>query len=359
MSLFTGTYSSPLQSSADPLMQAALDASKAALAAVGTSNVDRLALMVVSLGGHTSALHPWAGLRELEEHYSASLIKVAALYAAVDLRASAEQLRAAQGLIDWPSLEAALVAEWTPEILAHVPALISNAASLTPALKTRMPAYSDVLQLVPDGAGGVEVGFTARALAAFDNMIAGAHNPGATSTIHDLGYGYLNGKIADDGFFDGTGQGIWLAGDYASVWPYVRIPSVNDAGVAQATTAWHMALLLTLMCDGRLVGPQSSAEMLGQLQRAAGWFGFAQPPIWSPAGNLTATASKVGVGPLKTGQLVFSEGIVVHDAARDLQFVVVWQNVIGQQQPNGRPTQGTLRPVATLIEAAIAAFVPG
>jgi hypothetical protein len=103
--------------------------------------------------------------------------------------------------------------------------------------------------------------------------IANAHNPGATTTIHGLGYPYINGKVADDGFFEGT-KGVWLAGDYAfgTQWPAARIDSLNDGPSAQATTAVHLARLLTLLFDNRLVGPLSSASMQDLMERAGKWF---------------------------------------------------------------------------------------
>jgi hypothetical protein len=369
MSLFTGNQPDPLNASAHILMQAALETTKAALLAAGTPNVDRLALMVVALTGFEGTNnHPWAGLRIDEEHYSASLLKIAAMYAAFDLRSSADQLATDNSLTTFPEIEAALKSTFDPEIATHTPSQITNSTSLRPEDKTRKPAYNQVLQL---GAGPeFVVDFTQKQLNAFEDMIVQQHNPGATTTIHGLGYPLLNGKLADDGFFNGS-TGVWLAGDYAggvasaTTWPPARIDSKNDGLVAQATTAVHLARLLTLLFDTppRLVGPLSGAAMQDLMRRAGKWFhhGGTIPPtlIWPLDGRFIATHSKVGLGPLKIGgKSTFSEGLVVRDTQENRDFVVVWQNVHDTLGPNDTPFRRTFEPVATLIEAALSAFVP-
>ena len=368
MSLFSGPQPNPLNTSAHILMQVALETTKQALLATGTPNVDRLALMVVALTGFEGTdTHPWAGLRVDEEHYSASLLKLAAMYAAFDFRSSADQLATGSGLTTFPEIEALMQATFDPDIVAHTPSLITNSPALRGEDKTRKPAYRDVLQL---GAGpDFVVDFTQKQLDAFEDMIVNQHNPGATTTIHGLGYPLLNGKLADDGFFDGT-TGVWLAGDYAggaatpTTWPAARIDSVNDGPVAQATTATHLARVLTLLFDNRLVGPLSSAAMQELMHRAGAWFHhdgtIPAGMIWPRDGRFLATHSKVGLGPLKNGKSAFSEGLLVRDTQTDRDFVVVWQNVQDSlgPAPDFPPFRRTFEPVATLVEAAIRAFVP-
>ncbi|TDD35542.1 hypothetical protein E1287_13775 [Actinomadura sp. KC06] len=367
MSLFAGAKPNPLNNTAHILMQAALETARQGLLAIGTPNVDRLALMVVLLTGHEGQDgHPWAGVRTDEEHFSASLLKVAAMYAAFDLRSSADQLVAPAGLTSWPDIEAALRAEFDPEIDAHTPVLISDpglSPKLRPQDRHRKPDYGAVLK---PGTGSVfVVDFTPGQLSAFRDMIVGQHNPGATTTIHGLGYPYLNGKLADDGFFESSNnKGVWLAGDYTNEtnWPSARIDSVNDGLVAQATTVEHFARMLTLLFDDRLIGPTSNAEMRSLMQQAGAWFHhdglIPGPMIWPRDGRFIATASKVGLGPLKSGKQTFSEGLVVHDTSRALDFLVVWQNVHDTLGPGQVPFRRTFEPVAQLIEATISAFVP-
>ncbi|MFF8449478.1 hypothetical protein ACF06Q_17540 [Streptomyces leeuwenhoekii] len=353
MPLFTGAYPDPLASAADAAMQSALTAKRQELSLAGAPNAGNLAMTVVVVTGFEgTGQHPWAGRRENEEHYSASLLKIAAMYAAFDLRASADQLATAGGLTAWPPIEAALVAAFNPEIAAHTPALISGSTKLRAEDKARRPDYPAVLRL---GSGpDFTVDFTQAQTDAFENMMVDQETPGATTTIHGLGYPYLDGKIADDGFFDGTAHGVWLAGDYAQQWPAARISCVNDVDTAQGTTTRHLAMLMTLLAEDALVGPLSSVGMKDLMARAGNFFPDTSPPIWPAGGRFGATHGKVGIGPLKSGQSVFSEALIVHDTGRDLRFVVVWQNVIDP----GLSGRKLFEPVAALAEAAMNAFVP-
>ena len=284
MPLFTGAYSDPLTASPHAGMQTALLRTRQALSLAGALNVDRLALIAVALTGFEGTdNHPWAAIRDTEVHYSASLLKVAAMYAAFDLRSSADQLAVDGGHNSWTTLEAALRQQFDPEIITHTPALISSSATLGPQDKSRKPDYRAVLNVTNGPLWTVD--FSAAQAAAFEDMLVQQNNPGATATIHGLGYPYLNGKIADDGFFSG-GAGMWLAGDYAggTQWPAARISSVNDGQVAQATTARHLARMFTLLFTKRLVGKRSSIDMQDYLGRAGKWFHWDEvfAPIWPP-----------------------------------------------------------------------------
>src|SRR5690348_9440784 len=252
-------------------MQAALDATRQAQSFAGAPNVDNLAMTVVALTGFEGTLdHPWAALREQEVHYTASMVKIAAMYAAFDLRASADQLAVAGGLTTWAQIEAALISTFNPEIDAHTPGPIASSPALGPQDKSRKPSYSALLQL---GSGpDFVVDFSPAQLAAFEDMMVQQNNAGAGTTIHALGYPYLDGKLTDDGFFDGVSNGIWLAGDYVGQWPTARIACVNDRDTAQGTTTWQLASLMTLLADDRLVGQLSSQGMKDLMGRAGTFF---------------------------------------------------------------------------------------
>jgi hypothetical protein len=95
-------------------MQAAMDATRLALSLAGSPNVDNLAMTVVVITGSEGTFnHPWAGLRSDETHYAASLVKIASMYAAFDLRSSADVLMTDLGLTSslGPAMEAALIAK--------------------------------------------------------------------------------------------------------------------------------------------------------------------------------------------------------------------------------------------------------
>ncbi|MFJ7249773.1 hypothetical protein ACIQWA_34765 [Kitasatospora sp. NPDC098652] len=353
MPLFTGPVDDPLAFNNNPSMQNALDTTRQQLSDAGTPTVDDLAVIVVALTGFEGGLnHPWAAIRDQDECYSASLIKIAAMYTAFDLRSSADQLAGDLGLTTWPAIEAALKATFDPDIGAHTPSQIKVSTALRAEDKARRPNYSAVLRLGPSG-GVFTVDFTPAQVAAFEDMMVQQNDPGATTTIHGLGYPYLDGKLADSALFDSTSAtGLWLAGDYAGIWPAARIPCVNDVDTAQGTTARQLVRLLTLLADDKLVGPTSSQGMKALMARAGTFFASTSPPIWPPGGQFVATHGKVGIGSLKTGQTVLSEGILVSDTVRGRSFAVVYQNVI----QDGLTQRQALVPVATLIEAALNAF---
>jgi hypothetical protein len=359
MALFTGAYPDPLAASPHAGMQTALLTARQGLSAIGTPNVDRLAIIAVALTGFAGTNnHPWAAIRDTEFHYSASLLKVAAMYAAFDLRSSADQLASAGGHTSWDTLEPALQQQFDPDIAARTPSLITSSGTLRPQDKSRKPNYRAVLDVTNGPVWRVD--FSAVQVAAFEDMLVQQNNPGATTTIHGLGYPYLNGKIADDGFFSG-GAGMWLAGDYAggTDWPAARIDSVNDGPVAQATTARHLARMFTLLFTNRLVGRQSSLDMQDLLGRAGKWFHWDEvfAPIWPPGSRFVATHSKVGNGPMKIASLIaLSEAVKITDTLTGKDFVVVWQNVQDTTDSHGSPLRRSFEPVAQLVEATLSAF---
>jgi hypothetical protein len=158
-------------------------------------------------------------------------------------------------------------------------------------------------------------------------MIVPSHNGPAATCIHGVGYGYLNGALAAGGFFEPLKrQGLWVAGDYQTTWPYVRINSINDGPVAQAGTTRDMAKLISLIMTDRLLDPASCGEMRSRLARSvtgiATW--VARTGLFSSG---TITHNKVGVGPLKSGRYVWSEvGVYKSPVASRRRYVVAWQN---------------------------------
>jgi hypothetical protein len=135
-----------------------------------------------------------------------------------------------------------------------------------------------------------------------------------------------------------------------SVWPYVRITSVNDGLVAQAGTARTMAQLVSLIATRRLLDTASCDQMLDRLGRAA--VGPDQP--WADRPGILRpgciTHNKLGLGPLKSGSDVRSEVSVLTDpTGSGRTYVVTWQNLIGMR-PMG------FADVATLIRDSVEEF---
>src|SRR4051812_40392228 len=109
---------------ADPLMEAALETALTEVAASspGAAGPSRAALSVAAVDGTPGSLDlPHAGVRFGETHYSASLLKVAAMYAAFELLKSANAI--APFSADAGALFADLHAQFDDAIDAGAPAI--------------------------------------------------------------------------------------------------------------------------------------------------------------------------------------------------------------------------------------------
>jgi hypothetical protein len=277
-------YLDPLQVESDLArnlsMQNALDLFMNSLSGQDRQSLERVALTVAEVTS-TIPPHPWAGHRHHEMHYSASLLKVAAMYTAFDLRAAAKQLIFERRPRTADEFFAFLHADFDGVILQATPQRIKT----TPAVTNVhiLPSYDAVLRPDIDASTGFPRGvdFDPTYLTRMTDMITISDDVAARDCIHGLGYGLIAARIADDGFFDSsTGGGLWLAGDYTGAWPSVALPVVNDVTSAQATTTIDMARIFALMFDGILVSVDDSVDMLALLARAGSWFHFTNPPVW-------------------------------------------------------------------------------
>lgn len=232
----------------------------------------------VSLFAHvrTGSGHFYAGVHSDEMHFSASLLKVAAMFAAYSLRAEARVLAAGGGFADENAFFAALGSQF--KSTDAVPAIQSAGVGLK-------PRYKDVLKVTGFGGGALQVDFTPSFFVPLDvdrplfahyqevhkhevdanhikddeenaatlaelakvshmyKMIVPSNNVSAGECIRRLGYAYINVKLMNAGFYDPAStppKGIWLAADFVGG-PRVEIDSINDGKSAQATTSRQMA----------------------------------------------------------------------------------------------------------------------
>ena len=290
---------------------------------------------------------PVAGQRESEMFYSGSLLKVAAMYAAYQLRIAVNELA--------PTLNATVN---TSEILFQtisnafdrqidesVPR-IRSAPGITPAM--RIPKYSTIFHAAK--IGGIwrlrfnDTGGADSFAGHLRKMIVGSDNDSAGFCVRALGYSWINGVLQAAGFlrlgFPGS-EGIWLAGDYGN-WQTVNIASVNDRDVKQATTCFDMARLFALLHDKKLVknyahfatALSGNDEMLNLLRDAVG--GGAPSLLRRVPHSFTVLQSKIGIGQLKGGgsckdadrdRCVYSEAAILRHPPTGRKFVVVWQNL--------------------------------
>lgn len=292
----------------------------------------------------------YAGVNDELMCYSGSLVKVASLYAAHDLRAQARTHAATQTFADLSAFRTSLAAVVNPT--GAVPQLRSMTVGLQPNLNNILGGFR------PSGADKVE--FLPPYMAHLNNVF---HNPGARGIIRPLGYSFINVSLMRSGFYDPTTRnGIWLAGDYSGDLPAAqrlavsRVPVVNDnvpGGGAQATTTKQMSTMfhhMHLKTGFAHIADATERDAANQDMHDILTSGdsFSPSPYPSP-GKFSRHCGKVGIGnlgPVDTpGLSVFSEGSVVqwttpptlvgafntaHSRNLSGDFVLVWQNLFGQ-----------------------------
>jgi hypothetical protein len=306
--------------------------------------------------------------------YSGSLLKIAAMYAAFQLREAVNALAATMDfatVTDESIFFAAVEKEFDKEIVG-APDLIKH----TSTAGNRAPVYKTIFTATQDlGENKWSVDFRADVDPKFDfaghldKMIVDSHNLSAGFCIQMLGFSFINGLLQKAGLFEPSlKRGIWLAGDYLnplsaniaehakevahpgtgdpdsveefnlgmSGWLPITIPSVNDGDVKQVTTCIDAARLMVLLADDKLVGTTgastvglANSEMLAMLHRAVS--GHAPSMVGRVPTVFSILQSKIGVGDLKPvngGEKIFSEAMIVKQAGSPMrEFVVVWQNV--------------------------------
>jgi hypothetical protein len=316
-------------------------------------NPFRTAISLVAIDEKTTPIDfKHGGLSYGDSYYSASLLKMGALYAAFELMRSVNNAAAASGVTTPSALFAQLHADFDPQIQAKVP-LISGAPGITPAMM--LPTYEQIFATIPLTTGGLAVTFTGAFQTNLRRMIINSDNAAAAACIMALGYSWLNGTLNAGGFFFPPAQtGIWLAGTFTGAWPAVRIPSVNDGDSAQATTCFDMANLYAHIFQQTLVDADSSNTMLAMLATSAA---VGDDPSFLdysrrsglPPRNFAVTHTKIGLGPLKTGQEVASEGTILEDLGTSRKFLTVWQNSFNDAQ--------SLIALGFVVERAIELFL--
>ncbi|MGE5398841.1 MAG: papain-like cysteine protease family protein [Ignavibacteriales bacterium] len=376
---FTG-FNDPL--TADPRLW---DAFNAAINTVASDarydhlpDVHDIPLAIVSLNADGTC--PLVGQHHSDEmFFSGSLLKVAAMYAAFQLRAAVNDLAARldPAKIDTPEKLFNTIKETFDRQIKDVVPLI-NKEKLRDEM--RIPKYKRIFTATRkvDDLGhftGFTLDFKAKGgdlktdfAGHLRKMIVDSVDNSAGFCIQALGYSWINGLMQKAGFFDpSTNTGIWLAGDYVlldgqesagedpasalglSQWPVVRIPSENDKEVMQVTTCIDMARLFVLLHDGRLVKdtppfdhPDTGNEKMLELLRL-GVSGDAPSLIGRAHPTFTIRQSKIGVGPLKrdphpphlAGNCITNKGCVCSEAliveehsAKMRQFVAIFQHLL-------------------------------
>ncbi|MEV0354933.1 hypothetical protein AB0H71_02620 [Nocardia sp. NPDC050697] len=318
----------------DDALQLALDTAIASTP--GVSNSTPIVIVALDPDGRRG----YAGRLEFMECYSASLLKVAALYAAFELRKAGNQLLA--GAVPANAFQA--LRDGFDEVIRvnRLPRLAS--------LEDRhlLPKYEKVFAYDP--AANI-VNFTQDFWNDMSAAIADGSNPAAGRCVQRLGFGYLTTAASEANFFDADADhGIWLCGDFGAGFPPQRIPCENDGPTAQGTSGYQMAKLFTLLADARLVDPAGDAAMLELLQLAVIKLHLFLNRDTSV--QYVTLHSKIGLGPVAAGFSVASEALIARENSTGRRFVVVFQN----QRFAG---DASVFPVAGVVDAAIAAYLFG
>jgi hypothetical protein len=241
-------------------------------------------------------------------HYSASLLKVAPMYAAFDLRCAARKHakdNSFNNKDDFQNSFAGVI-----DTSTAIQRLKDFGVGLKPDLKKIFVGYK--------GTEPNQVKFDPT----FDNdmweMIVNSDDALAGNCIRKLGYSYINVSLMKGNFFKpDTLNGIWLAGDYSfeKILKSVRVPVENDTvpdGSGQATTTKEMSRLFQLVHTETALAHVTDAterdaanlEMHQLIKQAPWWFDNNTSTV-----HITETlkfkrhCAKIGVGPLgKSGE---------------------------------------------------------
>jgi hypothetical protein len=315
----------------------------------GVPVTTKFAISIIAIDG--TGDH-YAGVNDNLMYYSGSLVKVAALYAAHDLRAQARLHAATQTFADLATFRTSLASVVNPT--GAIPRLRAMSVGLRPSLKDILGGFR------PSGPNKVE--FLSAYRGHLNNVF---ENAGARGIIRPLGYSFINVSMIRSNFFDSDPSklnGIWLAGDYSGDLPAVqrlavkRVPVVNDSdpdGGAQAITTKEMSRMFRLMHSktgfAHITDPaerDAANQDMHDILTPGDSFGPSPYPV---PGKFSRHCGKVGIGnlgPVDTpGPRVFSEGSVMRwttpptlvgsfntTRSRSLtgDFVLVWQGLYGQ-----------------------------
>jgi hypothetical protein len=322
-----------------------------------------------------NAVSPYyAGIFDDDTDFSASLVKVAALFAAGQLLAAAKA--ALPAAANAASFSTNFNAAIQTEITANADNGVKNAHYPPGGLPVGLlPKTSSILQATGFGTGaGPSVTFTSSFSTNLSLMIVQSNDPAAGVCINRLGYGYISAVLNEKSFFDrtltpgpakagATGRGIWLTANYDGNF-LVRIPCVNDHDDSQLTSARQMCRLFSMIRLKQLPETDLDTNSLMQvlLGQAGTWLVMNQhidgvkdvgvAPLFSKV------RAKVGVAGLGTIQApnVYSEGLIIkwNDASQVNAFnskidpgnanpssrlsgeiAVCWQNLLAEILPTG------------------------
>jgi len=300
-----------------------------------------------------NAVSPYyGGIFDEDMDFSASLVKMAALFAAGQLLAAAKAAlpAAANSASFFSSFNAAIQAE----ITANADDRVKNAHYPSGGIPIGLlPKMTNILKVANVGTSSASVSFTTSFNTNLSQMIVQSLDPASGVVIDRLGLGYISAALNEKGFFrktltpgpsrtGATGRGIWLTADYDHH-TIVRIPCINDHDDAQLTTAHQMCVLfskirLKQLPDTDLATNTLMQNLLNEPKPGGTtpWLSPSRGPGVAPRFDILQ--DKIGFAGLGTAQTpnVYSEGLIIK--WKDTSQVDTFNNKIdpGNAHPNIR-----------------------
>lgn len=276
---------------------------------------DSLTLALVDVTDPASPV--FAGIRDEDTVFIASMAKIAALYAAFELRKRLQDgIAGVPVTTPVPALIAQVKKTWQPLIDAQKP---KNAAAFA-----GFPNLIDIFDITPSGSSW-SVTFTTKGdintLADKESaqwpslngkfgfkellllMASFSNNDAAARCITSLSYEYINAALVAGGLYQNGKGGLWLAAPYPhkpgaalteNLW--MQEPLNNDPNTTrryQVSSAKAAATMFTLLAQRKLVDASSSDEMLDFLK--AGTNDFVQNALATASRDVNSIRTKIGV----------------------------------------------------------------
>lgn len=259
----------------------------------------------------------FAGIRAEDTVFIASMAKIAALYAAFELRKRLQDaISGVPVTTPVPALIAQVKKTWQPLIDAKKP---KDAAAFA-----GFPNLTDIFDITPSGSSW-SVTFTTKGdintLADKESaqwpllngkfgfkellllMASFSNNDAAARCITTLSYEYINAALVEAGLYENGKGGLWLAAPYPhkpgaalteNLWmqePLNKDP--NTTRRYQVSSAKAAAAMFTLLAQRKLVNATSSDEMLDFLR--AGTNDFVQNALVDASRDVNSIRTKIGV----------------------------------------------------------------
>ena len=258
-----------------------------------------------------------AGIHAEDTVFIASMAKIAALYAAFELRKQLQDaISGVPAATPVPAMIAQVKKTWQPLIDVKKP---KDAAAFA-----GFPNLTDIFDITSSG-GSWSVTFTTKGdintLADKESaqwpllngkfgfkellflMASFSNNDAAARCITTLSYEYINAALLVAGLYENGKGGLWLAAPYPhkpgaalteNLW--MQEPLNKDSNTTrryQVSSAKAAAAMFTLLAQRKLVDATSSGEMLDFLQ--AGTNDFVQSALSDASRDVNSIRTKIGV----------------------------------------------------------------